>query len=259
MPEALAERTLRIPDKREYFHDEMGDAFARALSEYDTRRRMDILVDRFLPEDFLRGRTALEVGCGLGFFSARLQERGAVVTATDVGENLVAKTRERVGCECRCVDALSLREYFGADRFDVVLSSECIEHTPDPMRAVQEMVGVLKPGGILALSTPNLIWYPMVRAATALRLRPFDGLENFTTFGRLRRTLEAAGAEVLEEYGLHMFPFQLPLHSLSKWCDERLQCLRWAMINICILAGKITADNQRVHDSRPPRSCDCTG
>ena len=45
---------------------------------------------------------------------------------------------------------------FAPNQFDVVVSSECIEHTPDPAEAVRQMVLVLKPGGLLAISTPNL-------------------------------------------------------------------------------------------------------
>jgi 2-polyprenyl-3-methyl-5-hydroxy-6-metoxy-1,4-benzoquinol methylase len=229
---------VRTPTAKEYCHDQLGDRFAQALSTYDTERRLEALTDRFLTPERLRGSEALDVGAGLGFFSRRMKECGADVTACDIGENLLAAVQASVGCRCACVDALALVEYFGRSRFDIVLSSECIEHTPDPMGAVRQMAAVLRPGGWLALSTPNLIWYPVVRGATMLRLRPFDGLENFSTFGGLRRTLESSGITIEKECGLHLFPFQLPLHALSRWCDDHLQFLRKLMINICILGRK---------------------
>jgi 2-polyprenyl-3-methyl-5-hydroxy-6-metoxy-1,4-benzoquinol methylase len=167
-----------------------------------------------------------------------LQKRGAIVTATDIGKSMLQKIRETIGCQCECVDALSLSEHFGPKHFDIVLSSECIEHTPDPMEAVRQMVAILKPGGYIALSTPNYLWYPVVKAATVLRLRPFDGLENFSSFRLIRKTLQAAGVNVLRESGLHLFPFQLPFHSLSRWCDDHLQVVRALMINICVLGQK---------------------
>jgi 2-polyprenyl-6-hydroxyphenyl methylase/3-demethylubiquinone-9 3-methyltransferase len=230
----------REPTAEELCHERLGARFATALSSYDTTRRVEVLVHDFLAGK-TRGARALDVGCGLGFFSEALARAGAEVTACDLGPGLVERTRARVGCEARVADALALEETFARDGFDVVLSSECIEHTPDPARAVASMCAVLKPGGWLALSTPNLVWQPVVRAATALRLRPFDGFENFSTWKGLRRTLGAAGVRVEREQGLHLFPFQLGLHGLSRWCDAHLQGLRWGMINLCVLARKDAA------------------
>jgi 2-polyprenyl-6-hydroxyphenyl methylase/3-demethylubiquinone-9 3-methyltransferase len=229
---------LRTPTEKEYCHDRLGKRFEEAVSDYDTGRRLEVLIDRFLPAERLAGRRVLEVGAGLGFFSARLQERGGVVTASDIGPELLRRVRERVGCECVIADALSLVEHFGPGQFDVVLSSECIEHTPDPMEAVRQMAGVLKPGGYLSLSTPNRVWWPVVRAASVLKLRPYDGHENFSSFSLIRRILEASGVDVVEERGLHLFPFQLRLHDVSRWCDEQLQSCRGLMINLCVLGRK---------------------
>ena len=228
----------RTLSRRELIHDELGDAFALALSEYDTARRIEVLIDEFLADVAVEGRPALDVGSGLGFFSERLVKRGADVTACDIGENLLSATRRRAGCTAVVADALNLSGHFGVGRFDVVVSSECIEHTPDPAQAIREMIAVLRPGGLLALSTPNRLWGPVVRCATRLGLRPFDGLENFSTWNDVRRTVSEANAIVVREKGLHLFPFQFPLHPLSRWCDERLQPLRFAMINICVLARK---------------------
>jgi 2-polyprenyl-3-methyl-5-hydroxy-6-metoxy-1,4-benzoquinol methylase len=228
---------MRRPTAKEYVHERLGERFRTALSDYDTQRRLEVLVDGFL-NGKLSGRTVLEIGAGLGFFSERLQKRGAIVTATDIGERMLQQIRETVGCHCECVDALSLSEHFGSNRFDIVLSSECIEHTPDPMEALRQMVAVLKPGGYIALSTPNYLWYPVVRAATLLKLRPFDGFENFSSFHLIRRTLQAVRVRILRESGLHLFPFQLPFHSISRWCDDHLQLARKLMINICVLGQK---------------------
>ncbi len=229
---------MRTPSDKTLVHERLGDRFGAALSEYDSARRVAVLVDRFLPPERVKGKTALDVGCGLGHFSQRLVESGARVTACDIGPQLVGRTMERCPCEGVVADALSLTERFGPERFDVVVSSECIEHTPEPARALREMAGVLKPGGYLAVSTPNLAWLPVVKAATALRLRPFDGFENFSTFSSIRRTLEHASVKVLEEVGLHLWPFQLPLHGLSRWVDDHCQFARGLMINLCVSGQK---------------------
>jgi 2-polyprenyl-3-methyl-5-hydroxy-6-metoxy-1,4-benzoquinol methylase len=228
----------RRPTREELSHERLGGRFAEALSTYDTRRRVEVLVDEFLSEDAVRGREALDVGSGLGFFSERLVQRGAAATACDIGPGLVERTRARAGCTAVVADALRLPDTFGANHFDLVVSSECIEHTPSPSEAVAGMLAVLKPGGLLSLSTPNLVWQPIVRAATRLKLRPFDGYEHFSSWASLRRTVTAHGGEILQERGLHLFPFQFGLHGLSTWCDEHLQPARGMMINICLLARK---------------------
>lgn len=228
------------PDKAEYAHNRLGsERFLKALSGYDTQRRVDVLVNRFLPAEAVKGRAALDVGCGLGFFSRALESRGALVTATDIGPALVEHTRASIRGRCEVVDALHLADRFGEGVFDVVLSSECIEHTRDPGEAVRQMVKVLRVGGHLALSTPNRVWSGVVRAATVLRLRPFDGFENFSSWSSLRRLLEDNGCVVVEEFGLHILPFQLPLRGVLRWADDHLQCLRGVMINICIHAEKV--------------------
>jgi 2-polyprenyl-3-methyl-5-hydroxy-6-metoxy-1,4-benzoquinol methylase len=228
----------RVPSPEEYVHEALAEEFDRALSVYDTGRRLEVLIDDFLPDSVVIGKEALDVGCGLGFFSERLVKRGGIVIACDLGPRLVERTRQRAGCRAVVADALGLVNQFGPNRFDVVVSSECIEHTPDPGRAIAQMIGVLRPGGLLSVSTPNVVWSPMVRFATATRLRPFAGLENFSSWQSMRRAIAAAGATILQERGLHLVPFQLPLKQLSRWCDDHLQGLRIAMINICILARK---------------------
>ena len=230
--------TPRTVTEKEYVHERLGDEFRHALSDYDTQRRLEVLIGDFLTDEMLKGKSVLEVGCGLGFFSEQLKARGANVLACDIGPGLVEKTKQRVGCEAQVADALRLIETFGANRFDLVLSSECIEHTPDPREAMKQMAGVLKPGGYLSLSTPNVVWWPVVKSATVLKLRPFCGHENFSTFGGIRKTLAGAGVNIEREYGLHAYPFQFKMHGFSRWIDRNFQFTRSLMINCCVLGRK---------------------
>ncbi len=162
-------------------HEALGDQFRSAVFDYDTYRRVEVLIDDFFPHDRLAGKRVLDVGCGLGFFSARLKERGAVVTACDVGPALVERIRDTVGCNAMVADALELADFFGPESFDVIVSSECIEHTPSPQTAWCQMAVVLKAGGYLSVSTPNLVWWPAVHLVTRFGLRPYCGYENFST------------------------------------------------------------------------------
>lgn len=230
--------TTRTPDAAEYTHERLGDHFATAQSTYDTLRRVEVLVDEFLSDEMIVDRDVIDVGCGLGQFSSRLHRRGGNVLAVDLGPGLVERARASIGCRAEVADALALVEKFGTDRFDLVVSSECIEHTPDPAEALRQMARITRPGGYLSVSTPNVLWWPAVWLATVLKLRPFDGYENFTSWHAMRRILHEEGLEIVEERGVHLFPFQFRMHALSRWCDEKLQLLRPAMINMCVLARK---------------------
>ena len=234
---------MRLINSKEYCHERLGNKFSQALSDYDTRRRVDILIHDFLAHERSDDKTALDVGCGLGFFSEQLHERGYDVVACDLGASLVKSTRDRVGCESVVADALDLVNQFGPASFDLVVSSECIEHTPEPYEAVRQMAAVLKPGGILSLSTPNIVWAPVVKAATLMGFRPFDGYENFSSWWGLRRTFAECGIEILREHGLHLFPFQLKLNQLSTWIDKHGQGLRFGMINMCLLGRKCVGES----------------
>ena len=229
---------MRDINSKELCHENLGNEFNHAVSDYDTQRRVELLIDGFLKDIDLKDSQALDVGCGLGFFSKRLTDLGSNVIACDIGPSLVENTVKLAQCRGKVADALNLNDSFQQECFDLVISSECIEHTPAPKQAIISMIEVLKPGGYLVLSTPNLPWWPMVKLSTMLNARPYNGYEKFSTFGNIQRCLENNGMEVIKMKGLHLFPFQLKLHRLSRFLDKHMQFAKICMINVCVIARK---------------------
>src|SRR4030095_2888280 len=72
--------------------------------------------------------------------------------------------------------------------FDIIISSEMLEHTGAADQAIRELARVLRPEGLLVLTTPNRVWQGVVRAASRLRLRPFHGIDALVGWGGLARS-----------------------------------------------------------------------
>jgi 2-polyprenyl-3-methyl-5-hydroxy-6-metoxy-1,4-benzoquinol methylase len=223
--------------EKELTHDRLTARFDELMDDYDVGRRVEVLIDDFLGAATVHGKLVLDAGCGVGGITRELVARGARVVALDIGQQLAATTRAR--CRCNALVGTLTAMGLAADSFDAVVSSEAIEHTPDPIRSVLELYRVVKPGGHLVLSTPNRLWQPPVRAASALGLRPFDGFENFLWPGKLRGVLKDSGAQIVDHRGIHLWPFQIRmLHRLSKGIDRFGGVLLPLMINQCIHCTK---------------------
>ena len=226
------------PESPAQFYERIADSFEGLDHPADVRRRLNVVFDDCLGQTPLAGVRTLDAGCGYGVFSAAAASRGAAVVSIDIGARLVARAAARAGSRGVVTDACTLA--FRDECFDVVVSSEMLEHTEAPLAAVRELGRILRVKGLLVLTTPNRAWQGVVRAASRLRLRPFRGEENFVGWRDLERACRAAGLEILAHRGFHPWPFQLGLHGAARAVEARLAC-RWParlMVNQVILAEK---------------------
>ena len=221
---------------KQLFYDRFADEFDSKMNMYDTEKRVRVLFEQLLTED-LQGRELLDAGSGTGWFSKRAVERGAKVTSIDIGPQLLKKVGEkcrtdRAACDI-CQTALA------DESFDFIVSSEVIEHVPHPRRAIREINRLLRPGGILVLSTPNRIWHFAITLANRLGARPYQGYENWVGYRELREWVEEEGMIVEEQIGLHLFPFVFPLfYPLLDFLDRFGKPLGPVMLNQAIRARK---------------------
>ena len=138
---------------QDYFSsDRYKDVSFKKFSQYWWSNRFyALLIKKFGPED---GRI-LEVGCGLGHMLDWLLKDHKVF-GIDVNEWALEQADERLpDGEFLKVDAHDL-SIFPDDYFSVVAAKHVVEHLTDPGKAIGEMGRVLKPGGMLLLSTPNM-------------------------------------------------------------------------------------------------------
>jgi predicted TPR repeat methyltransferase len=129
------------------------------------------------------GVRGLDVGCGTGSVT------------------LIAATARGIDVHIGVLDDAYLA---GRDKFDVVMSSDVLEHLPAPAELLRLFVAAARPGGLVILSVPNvahwsvrwnLLWgrfdYEPVGIMDATHLRWF-------TESSLRALVESVGLEIVE-------------------------------------------------------------
>ena len=229
-----------MKDSRLYFYDTIAERFDQVANSYDTQRRIEIVFDELLTAENVRGRSVLDVGCGTGWFSARAAELGGQVTSVDIGTKLLSLTRDRCQSEPVAGDACALP--FRTSSFDVVLSSECIEHTLDPHAAVREIHRVTRPGGLLLITVPNRVWHFAATFAAVFHLRPYEGYENWVGWREMKRLLRDLGAPILAMRGFHLVPPVVPVtRPMLRRIDSLGNRLGPVMLNMAVLARKAGA------------------
>jgi SAM-dependent methyltransferase len=161
-----------------------------------------------------RPQRVLDVGCSTGYLAERLQQRGATVVGLDMDER-AAELARRFCAEVYVGDIETMKLPFEPASFDAIVCGDLVEHLRDPQATVARLRPLLRPGGRLVLSTPNI-------ANWAIRLSLLFGRFRYTEWGildeththfftrkTLRECLEGAGYRVV------VFDYTVPVPVLS--------------------------------------------
>jgi SAM-dependent methyltransferase len=138
-----------LPAVQDYY-EELWERLPPDLTPPDFELRR-----RFLRGGVQPGDRALDLGCGEGDFTAELAAAGAKPIGAEVAEAALTRARARhPGLDFRRVPIEGSLP-FDDHAFDVVWSSEVIEHVADTARWLSEVRRVLAPSGRLLLTTPS--------------------------------------------------------------------------------------------------------
>jgi 2-polyprenyl-6-hydroxyphenyl methylase/3-demethylubiquinone-9 3-methyltransferase len=106
----------------------------------------------------LEGLTVLDIGCGGGLIAEPLARLGARVTGIDPGAENVAVARAHAEPQGLAIDyRVATAEELAAagEAFDAVMCLEVVEHVPEPGLFLKTCAGLVRPGGLMVLSTIN--------------------------------------------------------------------------------------------------------
>lgn len=167
---------------------------------------------------WLEGLDVLDVGCGGGILSEPLTRLGGKVLGIDPAQKNIPIAQEHAAkmgldIEYRGVSAEVLVQE--GRTFDVVCALEVIEHVPDPKAFVQTLKALLKPNGVLVMSTinrnPLAGFVAIFGAEYVARLLPkgTHRYDWFVTPDEMQKYVEDAGLVWLGAEGMVPSPFAL--------------------------------------------------
>ncbi len=103
------------------------------------------------------GKNVLDFGCGSGYGSDLLSEQAKSVIGVDVNKDAIAYCSETFKSANLSFELVTpdFKLRFESGSFDLITSFQVIEHIKDTKAYLSELKRVLKPGGILMITTPN--------------------------------------------------------------------------------------------------------
>lgn len=236
MKKDLVKNIRHKQKQKQLFYNEIADEFDLIMNKYDLNKRLKIIFKDLINKQ-IAGCKLLDAGCGTGNFSREAIIKGAKVISMDISSRLIKITHNK--CHNKVVRGDVLNLPFKNDSFDIVLSTEVIEHTLNPGKAIAEMARVLKRNGILILTTPNKVWYPAIYLATKLKLRPYEGVENWISPNEAKRNIINSGLYIEKSYGFNLFPYFSPIvYPILDYFDHYGIFFEKIMMNFFIKARK---------------------
>ena len=162
---------------------------------------------RFALANARSGERVLDLGCGTGDLAADLASAGAQVTAADVAQGALDRAARRHPHLALHLIDIDGPLPFGDGAFDMVWSSEVIEHVADTARWLSEVRRVLAPRGRLLLTTPSHGRLPLLLGGIERYSEPLGDHLHLYSARSLRELLHEFGFAEVSVRGAGGLPF----------------------------------------------------
>ena len=139
--------SVDFEDTRAFWNRIADDWRTQVGRDGDANRQLnsDPVLWRFAGD--VRGLKVLDAGCGTGYLSVKLAERGALVTGVDFSERMIALAQASLPAGDFRVDSCSELATVGDEAVDLIVSNYVLMDTPDLEGTVRAFYRVLKPNG----------------------------------------------------------------------------------------------------------------
>ena len=111
-------------------------------------RKSATLLKEFLPA----GARVLDYGCGLGLFLCALKEQSFSATGVEFDREAAEAAAKASGCPAYALEDFAAKS--GKASFDALHLGDVLEHLADPAATLDELLGFVKPGGLLFVEGP---------------------------------------------------------------------------------------------------------
>lgn len=127
------------------------------LPWYGRKTLLEHIIRYNFAKPYVKGRLVAELGCGSGYGTYQLAQAGSKrIYAIDKNKEVVSYAKKHYHhplIEYRVADAKNTK--LPLESIDVVIAFETIEHIKNSQQFLDEVIRILKKGGIFILSTPN--------------------------------------------------------------------------------------------------------
>ena len=182
-----------------YYHNESEantlwkDVMLKPAQVEFNNRNYGFLLDEIVK--YQSSGSLLDIGCSYGHFLDLARKRGLDVEGMELENEAVSYARDTLGLKIH--QKILAEADFEKEQFEVVTALGVLEHVSNPLDFLKNINNILKPGGVLALTLPNV--ESLVCLILKEKARCFTGRNHLTYFSAktLEKMLAKAGFEIL--------------------------------------------------------------
>jgi len=204
-------------------YDVTGDRYIyKQIDPYSSHAKILQWIDQERPSE------VLEVGTATGYLTSEMIERGCVVTGVEVDPEMAQLSAKY--CRRMLVGDIETMDLSDLGRFDAIVFGDVLEHLKDPGALLTRVTALLKPGGKILISFPNVanIWVRLNLLFGRFEYSRVGILdEGHLRFFTLKTAVELANKSGFDVESTQVTPVPLPLIFPSMSKGGTLSFVHW--------------------------------